>query len=72
MKLRLRLSPEPGALQRVLTVALRRGFDPSSLHVRRDATGVDVDFEVTAPELDAALCRRQLERLYDVESVAVE
>ncbi len=70
MKLRLRLRPEHGALQRVLVHTGRRGFDPVSLTARTEGDAMSVELEVRGTR-DVSLLARTLERLYEVTSVEV-
>ncbi len=70
MKLKLRLRPEHGALQRVLVHTGRRGFEPVSLTARPDGDAMSVELEVRGAR-DITLLARTLERLYEVTSVDV-
>ena len=70
MKLRLRLRPEHGALQRVLVHTGRRGFDTVALTARPEGETMHVELEVRGPR-DLSLLARTLERLYEVTSVEI-
>lgn len=67
-RLQLRLRRAPGALQRVLVFASKRGYEPVGLVLRRDDAHFDLEFEVES-ERPAALLIRTLEQLFDVEWV---
>jgi acetolactate synthase regulatory subunit len=67
-QLKLRIRTEPGALQRVLVFASKRGFEPVGMSVRRDGTLFTMDFEVESDRPRSILVRT-LQQLFDVEEV---
>jgi acetolactate synthase regulatory subunit len=69
-RVRLRIQNEPGALQRVLVFASKRGYEPVGLVARREAAAFLMDFEVES-ERPVATLVRTLEQLYGVEVLAM-
>jgi acetolactate synthase II small subunit len=67
-RLCLRLKSEPGAVQRVIVVASKRGFEPVGIDVRRDGEHFHMELSVES-EKPKTLLVRTLGRLFDVESV---
>lgn len=67
-RLRLRVKSEPGALQRVLVFASKRGYEPVGLDVRREDGQFHMEFEVESDK-PRTLLVRTLRQLFDVESV---
>jgi len=67
-KVRLRVKCEPGALQRVLVFASKRGYEPVGIQVRRDGERFEMELKVES-EKPKMLLVRTLGQLFDVESV---
>jgi acetolactate synthase regulatory subunit len=64
------LGTEPGALQRVLVTAARRGFEPVAVVAHKNTECFTVELEVES-DRPAALLARALEKLFDVLHVEV-
>jgi acetolactate synthase II small subunit len=70
--IRLVLAPSEGALIRVLGTVERRGYSLHKLHVEKTADDcIRVSMQVES-DRDANVLCRQLERLFDVQTVSLE
>jgi len=72
-RLDLVLTPAEGALLRVLGMVERRGFSPRNITGSREAADAGrwhVQMEVSGERPPETLCR-QLEKVYDCESVRI-
>jgi acetolactate synthase II small subunit len=70
-RLQISLAATEGALIRVLGTVERRGYSLSSLHVERNENGMQVSMLIES-DRDANVLCRQLDRLFDVQSVVLE
>ena len=69
--LKITLAASEGALIRVLGTVERRGYSLSSLHVEKDKSNMRVSMQIES-DRDANVLCRQLDRLFDVQSVVLE
>ena len=70
-RLEITLAATEGALIRVLGTVERRGYSLSSLHVEKDKSNMRVSMQIES-DRDANVLCRQLDRLFDVQSVVLE
>jgi acetolactate synthase II small subunit len=70
-RLEISLAPTEGALIRLLGTVERRGYSLDSLQVERTDDSMRVSMQVDS-DRDANVLCRQLERLFDVQSVHLE
>ena len=70
-RLEITLAATEGALIRMLGTVERRGYSLSSLHVEKDKSNMRVSMQIES-DRDANVLCRQLDRLFDVQSVALE
>ncbi len=69
-RLRLRVDAEPGALQRVLMVAARRGFEPLGFWATRSRDEFHIELAVES-DRPAAMLAAMLNGLFSVQDVEV-
>ncbi len=65
------MAANEGALIRVLGTVERRGYSLNSLHVEKTDNRMQVSIQIES-ERDANILCRQLDRLFDVQSVNLE
>ncbi len=73
-RLDLVLKPADGALLRVIGMTERRGFSPCAIHGSPDANDAGrwhLQLVVDGGNRQAETLQRQLEKVYDCESVAI-
>lgn len=70
-RLQISLAATEGALIRVLGTVERRGYSLSSLHVEKNESGMQISMQIES-DRDASVLCRQLDRLFDVQSVVLE
>ena len=70
-RLQISLAATEGALIRVLGTVERRGYSLNSLHVEKNENGMQVSMQIES-DRDANVLCRQLDRLFDVQSVLLE
>lgn len=69
--LQINLAATEGALIRVLGTVERRGYSLNSLQVEKNENGMHVSMQIES-DRDANVLCRQLDRLFDVQSVVLE
>ena len=70
-RLEITLAASEGALIRVLGTVERRGYSLSSLQVEKNESSMRVSMQIES-DRDATVLCRQLDRLFDVQSVVLE
>ncbi|HPW33135.1 MAG TPA: ACT domain-containing protein [Arenimonas sp.] len=70
-RLEITMAANEGALIRVLGTVERRGYSLSTLHVEKTDNNMQVSMQIES-DRDANILCRQLDRLFDVQSVNLE
>jgi acetolactate synthase II small subunit len=70
-RLEITMAANEGALIRVLGTVERRGYSLSTLHVEKTDNSMQVSMQIES-DRDANILCRQLDRLFDVQSVNLE
>ena len=70
-RLEITMAANEGALIRVLGTVERRGYSLNSLHVEKTDDQMQVSMQIES-DRDANVLCRQLDRLFDVQSVNLE
>lgn len=70
-RLEITMAANEGALIRVLGTVERRGYSLNSLHVEKTDNSMQVSMQIES-DRDANVLCRQLDRLFDVQSVNLE
>lgn len=70
-RLQISITSTEGALIRVLGTVERRGYSLSSLQVEKNESGMQISMQIES-DRDANVLCRQLDRLFDVQSVVLE
>ncbi len=70
-RLEITMAANEGALIRVLGTVERRGYSLSTLHVEKTDDHMQVSMQIES-DRDANVLCRQLDRLFDVQSVNLE